>query len=144
MGTVGGVAGAKSFTIASGRQGTDVDLAQIVLKTGHFALFSGTILTNQGTNQNILESTDTSYFSRACYVHLVRSGSGWLHRRHSPSLNRVREFEAQAVASSRRALLECIKCLKFPSLTTMGVRRCTNLAVSLRGILSQCIVTRTD
>ena len=53
MGTVGGAPGAKSFTIASGKQGTDVDLAQIVLKTNTFALFSGTILTNQGTNTTI-------------------------------------------------------------------------------------------
>ena len=53
MGTVGNGAGAKSFTIASGRQGTDVDLAQVVLKTDTLALFTGTILTNQGTNQTV-------------------------------------------------------------------------------------------
>ena len=51
MGTVGGVAGAKSFTIASNKQGTDVDSGQFVLKTNTNALFNGTILTNQGTNQ---------------------------------------------------------------------------------------------
>ncbi len=51
MGTVGGAAGAKSFTIASNKQGTDVDLGQFVLKTNTNALFNGTILTNQGTNQ---------------------------------------------------------------------------------------------
>ncbi len=54
MGTVGGVTGAKSFTIASGKQGTDVDLAQVVMKTGTVAIFNGTILTNQGTNATIL------------------------------------------------------------------------------------------
>ena len=53
MGTVGGAAGAKSFTIASGKQGTDVDLAQVVVKTNTTAVFSGTILTSQGTNATI-------------------------------------------------------------------------------------------
>ncbi len=50
MGTVGGAAGAKSFTFASGRQGTDVALAQIVLKTNTNIAFYGTILTNQGND----------------------------------------------------------------------------------------------
>jgi hypothetical protein len=52
MGTAsGGAAGAKSFTIASGKQGADVDLGQFVFKTGQGGAFSGTILTNQGNNQ---------------------------------------------------------------------------------------------
>jgi len=51
MGTVGGAAGANSFTIASGKQGIVVDLGQLVMKAGQQATFSGTILTNQGNNQ---------------------------------------------------------------------------------------------
>ncbi len=63
MGTIGGVPGAKSFTIASGKQGTDVDLAQVVLKTGTAALVSGTILTNQGTNQTIVRFPIEAYIT---------------------------------------------------------------------------------
>jgi len=51
MGTAGGAAGANSFTLTSGKQGTSVDLGQIVLKTGQAVQFAGTILTNQGNNQ---------------------------------------------------------------------------------------------
>jgi len=50
MGTAGGAAGSRAFTIASGKQGTSVDLAHIVLPTGTFARLTGTILTNQGNN----------------------------------------------------------------------------------------------
>jgi hypothetical protein len=50
MGTVGGGAGSKAFTVASGLQGTSVDLAHIVLPTGKTATLTGTILTNQGNN----------------------------------------------------------------------------------------------
>jgi hypothetical protein len=52
MGTVGGAPGAKAFTIASGRQGNDVDFAQIVLKDGTLVRISGTILTAEGNGQH--------------------------------------------------------------------------------------------
>jgi hypothetical protein len=51
MGTLGSAAGAQSFTIASNKQGTSVDLGQLVMKAGQSARFQGTILTNQGNNQ---------------------------------------------------------------------------------------------
>jgi hypothetical protein len=51
MGTVGGAPGAKAFTIASNKQGNDVDFAQIVLKNGTSVLFSGAILTNEGNGE---------------------------------------------------------------------------------------------
>jgi hypothetical protein len=53
MGTIGGAPGARAFTIASGRQGQDVDFARIVLKLGTSVIFNGTILTNEGNNQAI-------------------------------------------------------------------------------------------
>jgi hypothetical protein len=53
MGTVGGAAGSKAFTVASGLQGTTVALGQFVLKDGTSALLSGTILTGQGNNVTI-------------------------------------------------------------------------------------------
>jgi len=53
MGTVGGAAGSKAFTVASGKQGTNVALAQFVIKDGTTALLSGTILTGQGNNVTI-------------------------------------------------------------------------------------------
>jgi len=53
MGTVGGAAGSRAFTVASGKQGTAVDLAHFVIKDGQTALLSGTILTNQGNNVTI-------------------------------------------------------------------------------------------
>ena len=82
MGTVGGAAGAKSFTIASGKQGTDVDLGQFVLKTNTNALFSGTILTNQGTNLAVREFPD--WCSRTSYLLLNGLGPGWWCRLYSP------------------------------------------------------------
>jgi len=50
MGTTGGAAGAKSFTLASGKQGQDVTLGQFVFKLGQAGGLSGTILTNEGNN----------------------------------------------------------------------------------------------
>jgi hypothetical protein len=50
-GTQGGTDGAKSFTIASGLQGTDVDLGQFVVKTGQSVLASLQVLTAQSNNQ---------------------------------------------------------------------------------------------
>jgi len=50
MGTLANAAGSKAFTVASGLQGTIVNLAQIVLKDGTAASFSGQILTGQGNN----------------------------------------------------------------------------------------------
>jgi hypothetical protein len=51
MGTVGGAPGSMAFTVASGKQGNDVDLGHFVVKTGQTALATLTILTNEGNNQ---------------------------------------------------------------------------------------------
>jgi len=52
MGTVGGAPGSMAFTVASGKQGNDLDLGQFVLKNGQKALATLTVLTNEGNNQS--------------------------------------------------------------------------------------------
>jgi hypothetical protein len=59
MGTVGGAPGNMAFTLSSGKQGTDVDLAHLVGKTGDSALMTFVVTTNQGTNQTITNQSGT-------------------------------------------------------------------------------------
>jgi len=59
MGTVGGAPGNMAFTLTSGKQGVDVDLAHLVGKTGQAFLSTFVITTNEGVNQTITNQSLT-------------------------------------------------------------------------------------
>jgi len=53
LNTTGGAPGNMLFTLASGKQGLDVDFAHLVGKTGESALLTFIVTTNEGVNQSI-------------------------------------------------------------------------------------------